>query len=215
MKTAVKIKFKKLNKYPISGNFLYKKDDICYFSDRLHSSLYLVGENATSNESLNQSLESHLADTFEVYSNQKNRPSFYLFNTDFEKQIILEKLNKNIIEVPNKKYISLLEKETAIFFSKDEDLFIDTVENLIENRSGEMPSKDIFIVLNKPEDLKIKKLSAYLTLARSRRIFFVVIIQDKALFEKNYSPEDLEIVKANCYVTFNIKDNKVSSFETR
>ena len=78
----------------------------------------------------------------------------------------------------------------------------DAIEEIIRLKNKDYNAQTTLIVIKNLEEIEPDKIDAYVTLARSRNICFVIYINDKAKFIKKYGPEVFKIIEANTYNTF-------------
>ena len=208
-----KITDKKLAAFKPSGNFLYRDGDNIYFAPRYSHTLFLSQktENSSANspQNLYLEIENYLLDMFEVYSATAEKPSFLFLNSYTSPEKILEILGSDYTDIDDPRDLNKLETTPSIYFSNDENEFLDILETLIRGRTDKFDTNNIFVIVDSPEENKINHLEKIITIARSRRIYFTVIIHDKEAFEQLYYPETLEIIQSNCRITFDCDENEI------
>lgn len=213
MKEVVKVKFKKLKKYSLAGNYLYFFKNKYYFADRIYNSLFLNTEKPTKKSELKNEFENYLTEFFTACSQMKNKPSFYVLSNEANKEKYLEALGETYVEATTKKHVVLLEKAPSIYFSNDDKFFKSWIEKTIKKRTDVLSPNNIFIVIDKPETFDLEKIETYLTLVRSRKLHYILFVHNKKAFESKFAPEVLDIIYALCPVKFTCNNDEIESIE--
>lgn len=213
MKNCVKLSLRKLKKYKFEGNFLYKNEKTYFFADRIYNTLFINESEKSNPENLKNEIENYFVEFFEACGMMKTCPSILFFGEPENKQKYIDALGNNYVEITNKKHSVILEKSPSIYFVKDEKYFVELLENLITKRTDIFAPNNIYIVIDKLENLKLKQLVNYLAVTRSRRLHITFVVYDKAKFAKAYSPEDVELIRTYCFLKFTCDDDNILSIE--
>lgn len=213
MKNFVKVKEKKLKKYDLAGNFLYLEKGKFYFADKLYNSIFINTEKYSKKGELKTDINNHLTEFFTACSMVKNKPSFFVLTNDETHEDLVQSLGEQYVEATTKKHVAFLEKSPSIHFSKDAKFFKTWVEKLLEKRTDMFGQNSIFIIIDKPETFDLERLETYLSLSRSRKVYFMLLVYDKKAFETKISPEVAEIIYSNSPIKFTCNNDEIASIE--
>ena len=199
----IKIKEKALSKFKLKNNYLFNENGYYYFSPTMGHCLFMVDDqyNANGEGSLFLNYEEYLFNFFEVCKETKNEASFVFYKSFTTYDNVAYHLGDKHEHILEAEEVASLNKKPCLYFIGKEDNFGE-IFKLLANDRNDCVNNDLFIVLNNPEEELIENLSTYITISQSRRIYFIVFIQDKNLFIENYSPEELEIVESLCRTKF-------------
>lgn len=207
---VVKVNEKELNGMELKGNFLYEENGELYFTDKLNHSLFVLDKDYKNyEESRAMTFDQYVTKFLEICSKVKNKPSLLFLNyvpKDFINILNKPKHNYKVLDLEG----SYLEDNIKTFnttptISCVNTDFITVLKRLVETRSDEIPQNDVFVFFNEPEyssNLKSPSLDTIITVARSRRIYFVLNFVNKAKYVANYNPESYQIIADNCNTKF-------------
>lgn len=208
-----KIKLTDLEDSQLTGNYLYKDEKYCYFADSKYHNLFIVNKelNTFDNEygSLFLKFEQWQFDFFDICSKVKNSPSFLFYSSNTSPDEIKKHLGEKYTDILEVKDIEKInDAKPSLHWLFEDTKFEDVYEKIIEKRDF-MSSNDLFIILDSPEQDFVKNLTTYITLARSRKIYFIVLIANKDLFLERYSSEELEMIESNCPIRFICNNDEI------
>ena len=212
-KDVVKIKMKDMQGRELPGNFICKKKETAYFLERFTNSLFIVDNDEYGNLYLD--FEKYLLNLFEVCGQSKTKPSIIYINGDVGPDKIKQKLGDEYFDVLFEEDVYLLDKKPAFYIPFENDNYGDLIERFIQERTNNIVNRKMFVIIDNIEKLSLPMIDKYVTLSRSRNMYFIILIANKKLFKEKYMNENLEILKANCMLHFlcdadKIKECKVS-----
>lgn len=204
-KGIVKVKEKKLDNMLIKGNYLYNENGTYYFNDVLRNCLIYVDpkyyKDGNKNGNLFLEVEKYLLDFFSICSKSKNKPSIVYYNSITTADDISKRLGASYLDILDEEDILKINEGPA--FCCLYKNFSSIMETVIKSRTDmPAPRNDVFVIVDKPEKELIKELNTFVTIGRSRNVYFIVFVHDKELYEKTYSQEDFNILSGNCALTF-------------
>jgi len=194
-----KVKIKKLHKKPINGNFVYQDDKFCYFSKTKCNNLFIENDltkNKNTAQLINKFKQWQLK-FFDVCSCLQNKPSFLLYNSTLKNKELEEHLKGEYQKLATKD-INKLNEANPYFCSVTKNVnFNDMLENLFKSRDYET-CNHMYLIINSPEVCDIEHLISFSIVARSRKIYLIILVKNIEEFVKKYSIDDLQILKDNC-----------------
>lgn len=208
-----KIKIKDLENSQMPGNYLYKDEKYYYFSVNKYHNLFIVNKslNTFDNEygSLFLKFEQWQFDLFDICSKVSNSPSFLFYNSNTSPDEIKKHLGEKYTDILEVKDIEKInDSKPSLHWLFEDSKFEDVFEKIMEKRDF-MTSNDLFVILDSPEEDFIKNLTTYITLARSRKIYFIILVASKDLFIEKYSSEELDIIESNCPIRFICNNDEI------
>jgi len=193
MKLSYKVKEKKLEKENIC-NYIIKKDENYYFANKKHNWLFMKNEQKNGNMFL--AVENWLYEFYNTIEKTANMPSIAVFDSITTPDKIKEHCKQYIVDFDNEEAIINQENIITLLDSADFDTIM---KKIIESRNDNLSSKELIVVLDGIDKNKYPNLMTYLTLARPRNIYFIVVSYDKEDFEqKNNLIKDYFDIKYLC-----------------
>ena len=215
-KDIVVFKKDKLKNFNLEGTYIFEDEKDYYFFYRFYSTIFHIDENFKLEEKDYKNLETEFENYFLKFcdfcklSNQK--PSFVFFNKIASAEKIQNALSEEYEKISNENEIKELNKKPSFYYEDNNDNAQNILEKLFEARSGEIQTNNVFVVLNKPEELKIKNLVHAVTVSRSRNIYFLIFNFDRKKFEEVYDEFDVENIFINCRNYFACDNSKIFEF---
>lgn len=207
-KDIVKLKLSDLKENQMPGNFIYLKKDISYFLDRFSNSLFFV-DHDTPYGNLYLDFEKYLLNLCEVCSESKTKPSIIYINGDVGPDVIKQKLGNEYYDVLDAEEVYMLNKKPAFYIPFEDDAYDELIERFIQDRSNSFANRKMFIIIDNIEKLSLPMIDKYITLSRSRNMFFIILVANRELFNQKYSNEVFETMKANSMLHFVCSADKV------
>lgn len=198
-KNWLKIKCCNIDGSVLQGNFLYEKKNNYFFANRKCHQLFLVEDDAIVSGGMFLQFENYLFKFFNICKECKEGPSILSVNGIITPSKMQEILGSDYKQLNNIDFLKLNNQKS--FVMADENNISKILEDLIVSRNSEV-SRDLFVIIDSLDNIKIENLTTYLTLARSRNIYFIVLLESKNKFIEIYSAKDLKIIKENCYIKF-------------
>ena len=206
----VKVNEKELNGMELKGNFLYEENGELYFSDNLYHSLFVLDKDYKNyEEGRAMTFDQYVTKFLEICAKVKNKPSLLFLNyvpKDIVKKLNSPTRNYKLLDLEGSKLeenIKTVSTTPTITCVNQE--FIKVLRRLVETRSDEVPQNDVFVFFNEPEffrNLKNPSLDTIITVARSRRIYFVLNFVNRAKYVATYGAESYQIIEGNCKTKF-------------
>ena len=134
------------------------------------------------------------------------------FNNVSSLEKIKESLGEEYEQLSGEDNVSKLNDKPSFYFEETNNSAEDLIKKLIELRSIMFPSNKVIIVLNKPEEMNLKSLVYFVTLARSRDIYFYLLNYDLEQLNKIYYPSDVQAIFINCKNYFYSNNNGMYEF---
>ena len=132
-----------------------------------------------------------------IHKESKSQASFVFYNSSLGREDIAGFLGDKYTVVDN-----LDPQGTCqVMFLDEKTPIAERLENVLKVRSKVFNTQNIYVVIEKPEDFRIENLEKLMTIARSRNIYFVLVVEDKEAFKKTYTPEGVISIVANCEYT--------------
>lgn len=181
MKLSYKVKEKKLEKENIC-KYIIKDEETYYFANKKHNWLFIKNEQKNGNMFL--AVENWLYEFYNTIEKTSNMPSIAAFDSITTPDRIKEHCNKYIVDFDNED--ALINQKSVITLLDSAD-FDKIMKKIIESRNDNLFSKELIVVLDGIDKNKYPNLMTYLTLAKSRNIYFIVVSYDKEDFEENNS----------------------------
>lgn len=175
-----------LKKLDFKGNYLFNKFDEVkkstqyYFLNHLSNALFIKPKKECEERSdLYLDIEQYLLNFFDVCAKIKTKPSFMLLNCWVDLTETKNKLGDKYFDILSLDEIDALNEKTSFYmsFGVEED-YNSLIKYIIEKRSFEVPKNDLIIFIDNLEETNIKDIALFMTLARSRRIYFVLMVKD-------------------------------------
>lgn len=206
--SLIKITKEEIENKEIIGTYLYSKKDEYYFYNSTSNVMFTL-KNGSKGDNLTI-LKSYLLDVFELLSKEnKNSKCIYFRNKATFKKVTTD-LGNQYFEVVQGYDAS---KDNSIYFINDNKLLVETFKEILTQRNDSLNNDKLFIVLDKPEKVKIEDLVSIVTIGRSRKVYFIINIEDEELFKTTYSIDDLNSLKANCNVKFICNNGQIEDIE--
>lgn len=208
MKDIVKLKESEIVKKGFTGNFISKDKKDFLFFERFANSLFVVEEEGYG--SLYLDFEKYLLTFFDVCSKSVNKPSFIYINGDVAPDKIMQTLGNSYYDIIEQEEIYRLNKQPAFYIPFENDNYDELIERFIQERSATLNNRELFIILDNVEKLSLPMLDKYVTLGRSRNIYFIILIANKNLFIENNMQESFDVIKNNCMLEFSCSYDKIN-----
>lgn len=215
MNKIVKIKEKNLASCKLPGNFLYSKKDTYFFADSFCHSIILnhekyVKENQNERR-LFLNVEQHILNALEACKESTTPPAILTVNSYIKSEYIEERLNSKYTYIEHDEDFVSKHSEPIYLNVTTED-FDPIIDGLIKARTDLFPCpNEVLVYIFNPEDYKIDNLLPIITVARSRRIFITVYIEDKDKFIETYGAETFDLIKENAKIIFNSDYDNIQS----
>lgn len=206
-KDIIKTKKKDIVGKELPGNFICLKKENAVFLNRFTNSLFLVEENEYG--ALYLDFEKYLLNLFSLCGASSTKPSIIYINGDVGPDLIKQTLGNDYYDILEKEEVYLLDKKPAFYIPFEDDNYDDLVGRFIQDRTNHISNRKMFVVIDNIEKLSLPMIDTYVTLSRSRNMYFVILIANKKLFIDKYSEEVLEILKANCMLHFKCDLDKI------
>lgn len=178
MKFYYKVKEKKLEQENIC-NYLFNKDGTYYFANKKHNWLFVNTEESQGKMFL--SVENWLFEFYNTIEKTTAMPSIAIFDGITTADRVKKHCKNYIVEYNNKE--ALINQESVISLLESSD-FESVMEKIIESRKDCLSAKELIVVLDGIDENKYPKLLTYLTVARSRNIFFIIVSYNKEELEQ-------------------------------
>lgn len=207
---VIKVSEKELVGGQLKGDFLYRENGEYYFNDHFYHSLFIHdADYHGQGECKGVPFAQHVTTFLEICSKVKNKPSLLFLN--YVPKGFLDVLNSGAHNY------NVLSAQTGAFSDKDlatinsaptigyvDTGYISALRSLIESRTV-MPQNDVFVFFNEPEyshNLKSPTLDTLVTIARSRKIYFVLNFENKGKYIESYGEESFAMIEENCRTEF-------------
>ena len=194
----IEVNENELKNFKFKGDFLFKKNDLYYFSQNFNNFMF---------DNEQQNFDEYIKDFLFVCSKVQNKPSILFLN--YVPKNIAKILN-GTDENYNKIYQFLTELKSAENFNNfnqkpcvicKQEGFTDVLKKLVETRSEILPQNNVVVFFNEPEyshNLKEPSLDLLVSIARSRKICFVLNFKDQLKYIDLYGKTSFEFIKDNC-----------------
>ena len=207
---VVKIKENELKDAELSGNFLFEENGELYFTDEFKHCLFVLDKNYNNyEEGKAMTFDQYITRFLEICSKVKNKPSLIFLNyvpKDFVNILNNPKHNYKVLDLEGSNLEdnihSVSSTPTITCVSTG---FMTVLRRLIESRSDEIPQNDVFVFFNEPEEfhnLKNPGLDTMISIANSRRVYFVLNFINKEKYIVNYTPESYKTIESYCTTKF-------------
>lgn len=196
----------------VIGNYIWEKDGKFYFGNKFFHAMFRNKniDKGDINENLFLEFEKYVLNFCEVCSSIENKPSIMIFNNFTDHNEITKKSGESYYNIEDTEEINLLNKKPSIYVHSDLDKIEDNelIKNIIEERSNTIPLNDLFIFVCGLEKSNITDIDLFLRVARSRRIYFVLFLEESENhpFYKKCSENVLDLIKN--YVNINYICNR-------
>lgn len=200
-KEIVAVKDGKLQTSNLPGIYLGKEKNKYNFSNRFsHIAAYFEKETENGSSEYSTLLNFHkqyLKNMFNVYSNSNNKASFIYFNGCLSNEEVKSCLNECYIEDVNE-----LSNKPSYAYISDAKVLEKTLSDLFMERKDGVVRNNIFVIIDNFENVKINQIETFLTISRSRNIFFVLLVTDMKKLIKNIGAENFNIIDGNVSTQF-------------
>lgn len=154
------------------SKYLFKKDTSYFFADKKHNWLFVTEKQ--DNEFC--AVKNWFYEFYNTAQKTLNMPPIAIFGDIVSPDKIKEKYENCIIDYNNEK--PLINEQNAIVFLHN-STFVDAMDILMESRQKKQCEKELIVVLDSVDETKYRHLLYYLTLAKSRNIFFIMVCNEQ------------------------------------
>jgi len=192
-----KISIKKLENNNIPGNYLFADEKNYYFNKYVRNSLFIKDKDAVVDTEKVDCYYDYLTQVVNVCKGSQNKPSVLYFGNNFDCVELTESETQNLNVNQESLYVKV----------KDFENFDEYLNNLIDSRSNSQFTnfKPVYIFVDDFSNISENNLARFLTVSRSRYIYFVLLIKE----EKQFDEFTFEIVTGNCSLTFVYNQNGI------
>ncbi len=198
---VVKVYENNLPLYEKENCFICKENELFCFSKRANESLLFIDTKSKqeSDKLIEQSFSQYVKNLCEVEKAIQIKSSMLFINCNFE---FINELKDKFSFIDQKE---LFNDDIRPFVCNLNDNIIEILSNIMESRNDYSNVKNnLYIIVDGLERLNIdiSKFVAIMTVAKSRKINFVLNIQDSQLFSEKYGEEVVNIIDGLCSVHF-------------
>lgn len=215
-KDIVVLKKNKLKKFNFEGNYIFESDSEYYLFNRFCSSIFHIDNNYKLTEDdykiLESEFENYILKICEFSKLSETKPSFAFFNKITSVEKIKNNLGEEFENITDENEIKKLSEKPSFYYEENNENIENIIEKIVQTRTGDIPTNNVFIVLNKPEEYKLKHLMHIVTVSRSRNIYFLIFNYDRKKFEETYDEFEVETIFINCRNYFVCDNEKIFEF---
>lgn len=185
-KKSVKIKWNKLMEHKQEGLFLGKTNDEKYIFYNKNCNALMITPNIGNCSTL-ELYDKYIAEFLSVATSVINKPSLIFLNSLANPKDIENGLENKYIKVVDVEDVELLNEKPSYCFLGDDD-YEELFRLLFEARSRNIPSNNIYVFVSNIDENIIKNLDLYLTLSKSRKIYFIFDLENQNNLPKQITP---------------------------
>lgn len=175
------------------GSLVYEKDLKYDLSDEKVNVLFSVEDGSVNDVKIEEEFDKYYKKVIYLTSKSKDNTSFILFGNEKDIQYYENHRDCKDFLVND---IKLLNESNKILLARNgqnQELLSD----LVSDRSNTIPTNDVVVIIRQLENFDIPSFDMLLTVSRSRKIYYIIEIEDAQKFNNKYTPEVLEIIKAH------------------
>lgn len=194
-----------------SGFPIYKDNKYFYVANKpCHTMLYNKDKTF---ENLMETIDKYIQSTILISTCSISKPTIFAINS------AISTSNLKYFVARKKEYIVTFDNNYSehvgspiISLTSDKDDLDKVIEDIIIAQNNKEVQTPIIFIIDALEKTKIKRLDSYMSIAISRNIFFVLIVEDAELLDKTFHDQK-ETIMLNIGLKHNFEKGRISSIE--
>lgn len=177
------IAFKDIGSKKVSGNLLFKDDKNFYFAPNFSNCIIIDSRDDNKGKLPKYGIGHYILDQLSVFAKIKNRPSLVIKSTyhGHNGDLLTGTLEKTYKKLEYVSDVKEFNKNASYYYCESSKYFEQIIDELYKSRSSDTNNMlPVYIVIEDMTNVDLSHLATMVTIARSRNIYFIVVMDSTA-----------------------------------